>query len=380
MGTDKHKEHREHKSQWDTIVVGSGLGGLSCAGLLSKNGKKVLVLEKHKKVGGYAHQFKRKAGHDIKYHFDVALHVTGSMDEGASTRRILEEIGVWDKIQVKRLDVLYRASFPDFEMTVPADKESFRQKLCSQFPQDADGVNSLFRTIEEFAKEVSALIKAAVPGEAPQPDFAKKYPTLSKYMVASLHDLVSDHSNNEKLSAVFCQLWPYMGLPPKRLSAFLYLQMWLSFFTGGAYYIQGGGYALSKAMSDIVEERGGQVLTKTEVARILTENGRCVGVETAKGEKYYAPVIVSNAAAPVTFSKLIDDSIVEPSYLEQVQNSELSVSLIQAYIGVRGTPKEIGFADPEYFINVDYDPEAQFDRMLNGDYKNVACVMANNTE
>ncbi|MBI5118660.1 NAD(P)/FAD-dependent oxidoreductase [Candidatus Poribacteria bacterium] len=371
--------HENQRQQWDVIVVGSGLGGLSCAGLLSKNGKKVLILEKHKKVGGYAHQFKRKAGHDIKYHFDVALHVTGAMDEGAPSRRILEEIGVWDRIRVKRLDIMYRSSFPDFEITVPADKELFRQKLCAQFPQEAVAINSLFKTVETFANEMAALLRAVVPGEPPQSDFAEKYPTLSKYMVATLHDLVSDHVSNEKLSAVFCQLWPYVGLPPKRVSAFLYLQMWLSFFTGGAYYIQGGGYALSQALAGIVEERGGKVLTKTEVSRILVENGRCSGVETANGEKFKAPIIVSNAPAPVTFGKLIDTSLVDPSYMEQVQNTELSISIIQAYIGVKGTPKEIGFEDDEYFMNMDYDAEGQFDRMLKGDYSNVACVMANNT-
>jgi prolycopene isomerase len=198
-------------------------------------------------------------------------------------------------------------------------------------------------------------------------------------MMASLHQFVTDHVSDEKIVAVFCQLWPYIGLPPKRASAFLYMQMWLSFFKGGAYYIQGGGYALTKALADCVEDRGGKVLTKAEVVRILVEEGRCVGVETKKGEKFRAPVIVSNAPAPVTFSKLIDASVVDPSYMEQVQNSELSISIIQAYIGVKGTPEEIGFKDHEYFVNAGYDYEESFDRMLEGDYSHSSCVMANNT-
>jgi prolycopene isomerase len=367
------------EKSWDVIVVGAGLGGLSCAGLLSRKGKRVLVLEKHNKVGGYAHQFVRKAGPDTVYRFDVALHVTGAMDEGAPSRRILEEIGVWDRIEVKRLDNLFRASFPDFEITVPADKEKFRHVLIDRFPEDSDSINSLFGTIDAFATEVTALREASVPGGASPADFQEKYPTVSKYMVSTLHDFVMEHVTNEKIAAVFCQLWPYMGLSPKRGSALLYLQIWLSFFTGGTYYIQGGGYALSRALADIIEERGGKVLTRTEVARILVEEGRCTGVETAAGEKYSAPVIVSNAAAPITFDRLLDASVVDPAYLEQVRTSELSVSIIQAYIGVRGTPREIGFEDHEYFVNTDYDPEEQFDRMLEGDYSGGSCAMANNT-
>jgi len=367
------------KREWDVIVVGAGLGGLSCAGMLAKNGKRVLVLEKHNKVGGYAHQFTRKAGKDIKYHFDVALHVTGSLGEGGFSRRILEDIGAWGRFEVKRLDEMFRASFPDFEITVPADKELFRIKLVEQFPQEESAINSLFETVDKFADEVADLQNAAVPGGPPPPDFAEKYPTLSQYMTASLHQFVTDHVSDEKVAAVFCQLWPYIGLPPKRAAAFLYMQMWLSFFKGGAYYIQGGGYALTKALADCVEDRGGKVLTKAEVVRVLVEEGRCVGVETKKGEEFRAPVIVSNAPAPVTFSKLIDASVVDPSYMEQVQNSELSISIIQAYIGVKGTPEEIGFKDHEYFVNAGYDYEESFDRMLEGDYSHSSCVMANNT-
>jgi len=301
MGKDKKDEVR---SDWDAIVIGAGLGGLSCAGILSKKGKRVLVLEKHKKIGGYAHQFKRKAGKDIVYNFDVALHVTGSWGEGGASRRIAEEIGAWGKFEVKQLDEMFRASYPDFEITIPADKELFHEKLVRQFPERENGINALFATVDKFADEVAGLIQASTPGGPPPEDFAERFPTLAKYMAASLHDFVSDHVTDEKVSAVFCQLWPYVGLPPKRASAFLYMQMWLSFFKGGAYYIQGGGNALSTAMAESIEEHGGKVLTKCAVERILVEDGRCVGVETSKGDKFTAPVIVSNAPAPVTFDQM----------------------------------------------------------------------------
>lgn len=370
---------KDIKENWDAIVVGAGLGGLSCATMLGKKGKSVLVLEKHSKVGGYAHQFTRKAGKDIEYRFDVALHVTGGMNEGGASRRILETIGVWDRIEVKRLDEMCRSSFPDFEITIPDDKELFRQKLIAQFPEEEEPINSLFDAADTFGKEVAALQKTAAPGGGAPDDFAEKYPMLAKYMVASIHDLVSEYVSNEKVAAVFCQFWPYLGLPPKRASAFLYMQMWLGFLKGGAYYIQGGGYALSKAMRDVIEEDGGKVLTKTAVERIITEDGRCVGVETKKGQKFYAPVIVSNAAAPVTFGGLVDESVVDPTYLQQVREGELSASIIQAYIGVKGTPEEIGFTDAEYFVNSTYDPDEDFKRMLKGDYSSGTCVMANNT-
>ena len=365
--------------RWDAIVVGAGLGGLSCATVLSKQGLKVLVLERHNKVGGYAHQFVRKAGPGVEYRFDVALHITGGFDEGTPMRLMFEDLGVWDRIQVKRLDKIMHSVFPDFEFTIPANKGLFRQRLIDRFPADRDGVDSLLDTMDRFGEELTAMRSKRGPRGASPADFTQAYPTVAKYMTASLRELVLDHTKNEKIGAVFGQLHGYLGLPPKRLSAFVYLQILLNFFNEGAYYIQGGGYALSRAFLGCIEEQGGKIMTRTEVARILVEDGRCVGVETKKGEKYEAPVIVSNAPAPVTFDKLVDSSVVDPSYLEQIQGGEISSSVIQAYIGLKGTPEEIGFEDHDYFVNAGYDLDGQFEDHLAEDYSNGTFGMANNT-
>lgn len=365
--------------KWDAIVVGAGLGGLSCAAGLSRNGLKVLVLERHNKVGGYAHQFLRKAGPGIEYRFDVALHITGGFDQGASLRLLFEDMGLWDRIEVKRLDKIMHSVFPDFEFTLPTDKRLFRQRLIQQFPDDKRGIDSLLDALDRFGEELAAMRSHRGTRGASPADLARAYPTVARYMTASLRELVSDHTANERIGAVFGQLHGYLGLPPSRLSAFVYLQILHSFFTEGAYYIQGGGYALSRALSDCIEEQGGRVVTRTEVARILVEGGRCVGVQTKKGDRHEAPVIVSNAPAPLTFGRLIDPSVVDPGYMDLIRTGEVSASVIQAYIGLKGTPREIGFEDHDYFVNAGYDLDAQFERHLAEDYGSGTFGMANNT-
>jgi prolycopene isomerase len=367
------------RDKWDAIVVGAGLGGLGCGATLARSGLKVLVLERHNKVGGYAHQFVRKAGPGIEYRFDVALHITGGFDEGAPLHTLFQEMGLWDRIEVKRLDKIMHCVFPDFEFTIPADKDLFRQRLIAQFPDDRDGVEAMLDTMDRFGRELAAMRSSRGAGAANPAEFTQNDPTVAKYMTASLSEYVRDHTKNEKIGAVFGQLHGYLGLPPKRLSAFVYLQILLSFFNEGAYYIQGGGYALSRALSGCIEENGGKVLTRTEVARILVEQGRAVGVETKKGETVRAPVVVSNAPAPLTFEKLVDASAVEPGYLGQVRGAEISSSAIQAYIGLKGTPEEIGFEEHDYFVNAGYDLDGQFESHLAEDYSSGSFGMANNT-
>ena len=97
-----------NRRDWDAIVVGSGLGGLTCAAMLGKGGKRVLVLERHDKVGGYAHQFMRKAGPDTTYRFDVALHLVfvnlAAHDKYQSHPRHLEFVEknkqLWESVRV----------------------------------------------------------------------------------------------------------------------------------------------------------------------------------------------------------------------------------------------------------------------------------------
>ena len=65
---------KHNKKKYDAIIIGSGIGGLCSAALLSMKGKKVLVLEKHFKIGGWTHTFRRK-----NYEWDVGIHYIGKV-------------------------------------------------------------------------------------------------------------------------------------------------------------------------------------------------------------------------------------------------------------------------------------------------------------
>ena len=110
---------------YDVIVIGAGLGGLSAATYLAREGLDVLLLERHVVPGGYATSFVRG-----RYEFEVALHELsgiGTPDRRGGLYRYLDYLGVASKVEFINIPNLYRAIFPDLDITLPVGMEAFQQ-------------------------------------------------------------------------------------------------------------------------------------------------------------------------------------------------------------------------------------------------------------
>ena len=350
-------------TDWDVIVIGAGLGGLSAAARLSKAGLRVLVLEQHVYSGGYAHHFLRKVrGTKIVYDFDVALHQTGDLTPGRSMHRLLGDLGVLEQIGLNRFDIAYRSRGPRHDLQVPADADAYQALLCEAYPEQARGVRDLFQAFRE--------IDAPAENGAPSS-------TAFASMELSLAELLDQHVRDERIQAIIATLWGYLGLVPSQVSAFLYARMWSSFHHGGCYYVQGGGQALSDAFVRVIESHRGRLLLRTEVTGIQTRAGRVVGVETRQRGSFHAPVVVSNAAAPLTFHSLLDSPELAGADIEKVDALPVAVSIHQAYVGMRGDAAKLGLADRGAFFMPSYDFEVERRALESGDYREQGWLLGN---
>ncbi|MDJ0719946.1 MAG: NAD(P)-binding protein [Prochloraceae cyanobacterium] len=103
-----------NSNKYDAIVIGSGIGGLTAAAILSKyNHKKVLVLEQHYVIGGLTHEFERKG-----FHWDVGIHYVGEMGEGEIGRKIFDYITEGKLRWNKMPDPFEKFVYPDFTFEV----------------------------------------------------------------------------------------------------------------------------------------------------------------------------------------------------------------------------------------------------------------------
>ena len=362
---------------FDVIVIGAGLGGLTAAASLSRKGLRVQVLEQHYVPGGYAHFFPRKHRETQgKYFFDVALHQTGDLKPGRPMHTLLSELGILDRIRVSELPIIYRSVFPQHDLLVPADLMAYEELLAALFPKERRGIRSLFNVMLDLDHEAVGLAHALLDG-APDPAAA---PVSFRYLTASLREMVEGHVHDPRFLAIFSQLWGYVGLPPGLVSAFLFARVWASFHLGGAFYVHGGGQRLSNAFVDVIRERGGRVQLRTRVARIvLDDDERLIGVRTARGEEMRARIVISNASAPATFHELIGDEHVDPATVAQIDRLAPSTSLIEAYIGIDGDAGVLGLPEHEYFLNRDYDPDGEWEYVRGGGFERTSLLLANNS-
>lgn len=354
---------------FDVIILGSGISGLTCASRLAKLGLKVCVFEKHYIPGGYATNFKRKG-----YNFDVSLHGIGALDNGGNTYNILNHCGVLDKITPLKGDIAYSVSFKNKLINIPNNFTEYKQMLLKMFPDEKTNINNLFKGIEKFRQGFQKLVLEK------DSSFFKKINldclTFIKWSEKTTDEVVRSYVNNDDFIYIFTALWPYYGLPAKELSALYYFIPWISYHYYGKYYIKGGAQSLSNAFVDVIKENNGEVLLKSEVTSINFNNDKIESITLKTGEVFTADYIVSNINPIDTFN-MINTYDILPKYKEKISSPSIGCSLTQLYIGLDCNPAELKLPIEEAFyfdnpLNIE-----NYNSAINVDYKTCGILITN---
>lgn len=206
-----------------------------------------------------------------------------------------------------------------------------------------------------------------------------RYPDMSAALGRDWASFLDGYLADPQLKAVVSALWGYLGLPPSRISAGLFALVILSYHTGGAWYPQGGSQAMSRAIADTIVERGGEVRYRNTVTRIEVARGRAVAVETDRGIRVEADVVISNAS-PLDTVRMAGAEHVDEAYLASVTSDEPALSNLVVYVGVDRDPVELGWPHHEYFQSESYDLEADYQAMVTGSFDRAGLVIAQYTD
>ncbi|MDG5816051.1 NAD(P)/FAD-dependent oxidoreductase [Chitinispirillales bacterium ANBcel5] len=309
-------------NKYDAIIVGSGIGGLTCGAFLARAGLKVLVLEQHFQIGGYTHSFKRRG-----FCFESAVHSV-PMSENGMVMHYLKLLGVADSVKAIPLNSMYTSMWPDYAYTMPADLEELKANLIKDFPSEKDGITALLDSMCSFYSSVIAPVKE---GELDELKIYRAF--LNKHMNQSYKEYLDSFVKDEKLKRIFYSQWPFGGTPPSQAPVAFYVLMFIMHVMEGSHYMEGGFCKLAETLASVITNNGGEVLTRKKVIKIEVEDGLAKRVITEKGDLFDADLIVSNMSPYVLHRNILDEKHRNKLWLRRLNNLNPSVSSVIIYLG-----------------------------------------------
>jgi all-trans-retinol 13,14-reductase len=362
----KGKSVQSSTDDYDAIIIGSGLGGLSCAAAFARQGFRPLVIEQHHTPGGYATTFKRPGG----FVFDVSLHST-TVGERDGIHNLIPGFPEIEDVEFVPHPSLHRVIYPNHDISVPMkDLPAYIKTLTGHFPAEKQGIEEIFADMKGLLKDINKISEAR--GQVDMSSFPKDYPFLFRSFNKTWGEMLDVRIKDSKLKAIISFQWGYYGLPPSKLSSFYYALPAINYLTEGGYYPRGKSQRISDAFVAFIEDHGGRVLLRKRVEKILMKDKSAYGVMTADGKIYTGKVVISNANAYDTFHKMIENKESLKQLYSRMETFSVSISSFLVFLGLKkDLIEEIGIEDSEISYNSGYDIEADYEASIKADLDNL---------
>lgn len=298
--------------RYDIIIIGSGMGGLVCGDILSREGYRVCLLEKNKQIGGSLQTYARD-----KVVFDSGVHYIGALEKGQNLYQVFTFLGLMDKLKLRKMDEngfdkIFIDGSPK-EYVFAQGYDNFIRRLSADFPEEE-------KAIIEYCNKIKEVCHCFPLYNLRAGSDSEKAPVLGIDTKTYIESITS----NKTLQAVLAgNNYLYAGKPDK--TPFYVHALILNHYIESSWKCIDGGSQIGKIMAGNIRERSGEIKRHSEVKRIVEEDGKITFVELAGGERLYADTFISNMH-PVKTLEITESNTIKKVYRKRLKSLENSVS------------------------------------------------------
>ena len=354
----------ENAQKYDTIIVGSGAGGLAAGICLARAGQKVLVLEQHDVPGGWCHSFYLN-GH----RFTPGVHYVGLLGEGEATNNLYRGLGIANDLVFFRMnpDAYEHVHIGETRFDFPANFDALIDRLSARFPKEKIRIGKYLNLIRLVSEELYSL--PYIKGFWQKLTLPYRTRHFGRYGLFSVRRVINWHIKDPLLKNILNIQCGDHGVQPRKAAFVLHSALMNHYFQGG-YYPMGGGGALIKAMTNALKSHDGDIKTSTAVQKILVEGTaqkKAVGVQLENGEQLFADRIISNADVGITYNDLIGREHLSDKLIKKLDKTIYSCTSLILFLTVDMDVSKAGMDSGNIWMMPNRDADEFYDEILGAD-------------
>ena len=354
------------KDNYDVVIIGGGISGLTSAALYSRFGMSVCLLEMDARPGGYVAGFRRK-----DFRFDSAIHWLNQCGPKGYVTQVFQAIGQdFPKATVQKNIRRYRGGDVDYLVTNTPD--DFMNTLIKGFPKDEKGIRKFFRDAKRIAKSFESynrisrtmdtmnLFEKAVRGMRMLKFAIPFIPQISYHGDEGVKKGLAKYFTEPELIKLFAS-------EPDLLSCLIPIS-W-AYIEDFQTPPEGGSQTFAEWLLHVVTEYNNDVFFKSRVTEVLVEDGKTTGVRfDHRGDNFEikAKYVIAACDVETLYERMLPKGTATPKFLDNLRNAELYASAVTLNIGLNCTAESLGFAEEMIYL-ANQDPTLSRDAHGNGD-------------